>query len=350
MKKILLSIAVLLSAMTMNAETLKINGTFGSWGSATYDETTGVVTCPTSNWDGWQFDVPSEQSDGSNYDYLVFELEDVTFEFHIVLKGWNNSLSYQTPNVTAGTTLYAIALDSDELKDKCNEIDQIQMQSHGTGTMTIKSISYMTEDDYQTAKNADDNKEKSIVKYENYTAELAEGTEMGWNSPGWMGDSNLDNLYKTVVVEVASSDGPFQVCVQGWDSEKSEGQAIECHVAKVEAGSPVIIAVPVAEIYKSTIGQIAFQNMNFDHYEYAEDKSTIKYFAKNSISVTKIYFTSNEVASTYTEAPSYPEPDAIESVCAENINTSAAYNLNGQKVNSSFKGIVVKNGKKFLNK
>ena len=43
------------------------------------------------------------------------------------------------------------------------------------------------------------------------------------------------------------------------------------------------------------------------------------------------------------------DPSGISSVKAENANATM-YNLAGQKVGADYKGIVVKNGKKFMNK
>jgi hypothetical protein len=44
------------------------------------------------------------------------------------------------------------------------------------------------------------------------------------------------------------------------------------------------------------------------------------------------------------------EPDGISVVKNSNSVNAPAYNLAGQKVSNDFKGIVVKDGKKFVNK
>ena len=49
------------------------------------------------------------------------------------------------------------------------------------------------------------------------------------------------------------------------------------------------------------------------------------------------------------EDPDDEEPDGISVVKADNVNVPT-YNITGQKVSNGFKGLVVKEGKKFMNK
>ena len=42
------------------------------------------------------------------------------------------------------------------------------------------------------------------------------------------------------------------------------------------------------------------------------------------------------------------ETSGISTIAAENTSNSAIYNLAGQKVSNDFKGLVIKNGKKFV--
>lgn len=44
------------------------------------------------------------------------------------------------------------------------------------------------------------------------------------------------------------------------------------------------------------------------------------------------------------------EPTSINGMNIEIISNSPMYNLNGQRVNSNYNGVVLKNGKKYLNK
>ena len=44
------------------------------------------------------------------------------------------------------------------------------------------------------------------------------------------------------------------------------------------------------------------------------------------------------------------DPSGITNVTAKKNSSSAIYNIAGQKVDNNFKGIVVKDGKKFVNK
>ena len=47
---------------------------------------------------------------------------------------------------------------------------------------------------------------------------------------------------------------------------------------------------------------------------------------------------------------SFGDATGIKAVSAPELNNDATYNLIGQRVSKNYKGVVVKNGKKFLNK
>jgi hypothetical protein len=51
-----------------------------------------------------------------------------------------------------------------------------------------------------------------------------------------------------------------------------------------------------------------------------------------------------------TEPHVFSDPDAISTLTVNNPASSAAYNLAGQRVSKDYKGIVVKNGKKYISK
>ena len=48
------------------------------------------------------------------------------------------------------------------------------------------------------------------------------------------------------------------------------------------------------------------------------------------------------------EVPTVPAPDGINVVNVNTISTGAIYNLAGQKVSESYKGVVIQNGKKMI--
>jgi hypothetical protein len=45
-----------------------------------------------------------------------------------------------------------------------------------------------------------------------------------------------------------------------------------------------------------------------------------------------------------------PETDGLQSVEASVSDNAPVYNLSGQKVGKSYKGIIIRNGKKYINK
>ena len=45
-----------------------------------------------------------------------------------------------------------------------------------------------------------------------------------------------------------------------------------------------------------------------------------------------------------------PDPSGVNTINAVKADNGAIYNVAGQKVNAGYKGLVIKNGKKFVNK
>ena len=107
------------------------------------------------------------------------------------------------------------------------------------------------------------------------------------------------------------------------------------------------------ESYKAALdmGEKVALNTEFSSKVDAEDKATN---VENGNSVIKISTANMDVEAVGSGTPTAVEADftntGISAVKAE-LNTNAQmYNLSGQKVDKSYKGIVIQNGRKFMNK
>ena len=58
--------------------------------------------------------------------------------------------------------------------------------------------------------------------------------------------------------------------------------------------------------------------------------------------------TSNTTNDLYTFAPYSTATDAIRSISKPTTASASTYNLQGQRVSNSYKGVIIRNGKKYI--
>lgn len=347
MKKLFTLIAVALMAMTASANQvltelknaafgLPEDGTVAAWGwnqagtndSQSHQEADG----------SWVTDKEATYNygDATGFDYVVIKFKQTcATKFICVSGGW---ATQPTVSVAAGAS-YA-AVDFAATGTTVTDINAFVLQPTENGNIIIDQIEYMTKAEYDAYVE----EQSHVVKEQDFANPAVDGvltmTEgedaWGWYSPCWFGTSaeSLASLYKTIVFEVAKSDGPFKITIQDYADEGSENITFE--VATVTA--PVVIACPVASITKS-FGQYAFQN-DYVTETYSEGGSDHSWLGENKVQITRTYYTSEVVESTYT-------PNAIVNVKADAAKSNVMYNLAGQRV-SNAKGIVIKNGVKYV--
>ena len=76
--------------------------------------------------------------------------------------------------------------------------------------------------------------------------------------------------------------------------------------------------------------------------------TTTSYIVENADYTDKLYYVS--LINPGAQLIPGDNPDAISTVPAEAEENDAIYNISGQRVGKSYKGIIVKNGKKYLRK
>lgn len=295
MKKFLLSLSAVLACASMSAKQvlseikfdIPEDGTVKAWAwHQSTSLTDGYTDETTGEWVAGTYDY----RDASAYDYIAITFDETTTgtKFMVSRSDWNTR--YEDVTTIAGQTLAVIPVK--ELGEWANDLICVILQPTGAGVLKVNELSYISEAEYQDMLAADAAKEKMTVK-----AEDVEVAEIGdWSQVGpWFGEENLDALYKTVVVELSCS-AVTKVNLQTWPN----GVVKSYVVAPSE--EPVVIALPLAECETPGLGQVALSNVNYVDF-LVDSISGMPHPVTGEASavVKKIYYTSNEVASTYTE-------------------------------------------------
>ena len=135
---------------------------------------------------------------------------------------------------------------------------------------------------------------------------------------------------------------------------KGEG---EYNVVKESIAKLAVIALNNAE---ATSAQSAVNGLGVVWFPVAKDSKYLFMATGSKASVSGLYFTTAEedvvVEGTDSDAPKdafkiySADPTGIANVAAAKAENARMFNLAGQEVSKNFKGIVVVNGKKFMNK
>lgn len=337
MKKLFTFVVAAFAALSVSAkEDIDISGiatdnvvTFAgawSWKGINYgstDEATGVTT----------------YADKSAFDYIVFEYSAGTCaEVNLIAQyekdgttgqyGANYYTSTETSTVFPTGGILAVKLDAAHSKT----MNAVALQNRNTvGAITIKAAYFASEAEYAEAKAAADKIEKAIdVDATGGTHEL-KAKDWGWDSK-WL-DKDV-SAFNTLVFEVASVEGHGKITVEGKLPDGADAKFEQDLPASTEAKTYMV------DISKwGKLSQYAYQNLNKpDGEQYG-----INDIEATKIVITKVYLTSKTVEELTTGT------NISSAVVASKVNANAPiYNLAGQKVSKSYKGVVIQNGKKFV--
>lgn len=244
--------------------------------------------------------------------------------------GANYYTSTETCNVYPAGGILAVKLDAAHSKT----LNAVALQNRGTaGAITIKAAYFASEAEYAVAKAAADKLEKAVdIDATGGTHEL-KAKDWGWDSK-WL-DKDV-SAFNTLVFEVASVEGHGKITVQGTLADGAKADFTQDLPASTEAKTYMV------DISKwGKLSQYAFQNLNKpDGEQYGKDD-----IEATTIVITKVYLTSKTVEELTTGT------NISSAVVASKVNANApVYNLAGQKVSKSYKGVVIQNGKKFVQK
>lgn len=281
-------------------------------------------------------------ADKSAFDYVVFEYTTGTCaEVNLIAQyekdgttgqyGANYYTSTETSTVFPAGGILAVKLDAAHSKT----MNAVALQNRNTaGAINIKAAYFASEAEYEEAKAAADKIEKAFdVDATGGTHEL-KAKDWGWDSE-WL-DKDV-SAFNTLVFEIASVDGHGQIAVQG--TLAADGAKAEFNQDLPASTEAKTYMVDISKWGK--LSQYAYQNLNKpDGEQYGVDDIEV-----TKIVVTKVYLTNKTVEELNTGT------NISSAIVASKVNANAPiYNLAGQKVNKSYKGVVIQNGKKFVQK
>ena len=281
-------------------------------------------------------------ADKSAFEYIVFEYSagtcaDVNLTAQYEKDGTtgqygdNYYTSTETCNVFPAGGILAVKLDAAHSKT----MNAVALQNRSTaGAITIKAAYFASEAEYAEAKAAADKIEKAVdIDATGGNHEL-KAKDWGWDSK-WL-DKDV-SAFNTLVFEIASVDGHGQIAVQG--TLAADGTKAEFNQDLPASTEAKTYMVDISKWGK--LSQYAYQNLNKpDGEQYGKDDIEV-----TKIVVTKVYLTNKTVEELTTGT------GISSAVVASKVNANAPiYNLAGQKVNKSYKGVVIQNGKKFVQK
>lgn len=281
-----------------------------AWAGAGVDFTTGDGTTE-----------PKVCTDMSNYDYLWVTFSETTCDFNLVTQytaKYNQDVSV---SCVAGTLVAGVKLN----ENYSDKFAQYYIQAKAPGKIVVKSAYVGTEKEYKDMLAANKPQKSDLTL-----------SDLG---SGW-GDSSYDPATKTVTIGDDWSG-------KGWWLDKTDYSDFDKVV--------VNFAAPTA-----TNGKLVaeFNGASSKSAEFAEGATSVEVeldpAAKNT---TKQIYIQGPAGATFTLASAYvcvkdysPATGISNAFMAPVANPSKIYNLAGQEVAKSYKGVVIQNGKKFIQK
>ena len=274
-------------------------------------------------------------ADKSAFEYVVFEYTsgacgDVNLIAQYEKDGTTGEYgdNYYTTTATCSVNpdggILAVALDAEYSRS----LNAVALQNHGTaGTLAIKAAYFASKTEYEAAKAEADKIEKIALLDETGGTHILKAKDWGWEAK-WLDKDVAD--FNTLVFEIASVKGHGKVAIQGIPKNLPD-------LDLPESDEQQTYMVDMSSLTK--LSQYAYQNLNKpDGEQYGKDD-----IEETTIVVTKVYLTSKTKDEISTGVSHTFVPTKA------NVNASI-YNLAGQQVNKSYKGVVIQNGKKFIQK
>ena len=323
MKKFFTLVCGLAMALCANAAE-QISTAFGSWGDGCTVE--GNTLTFTEAWKGAGVGFttgdgekePKKCTDFSDYDYLWITFSETTCDFVLCTQYTTDFNQPVQVDAVAGTLVLGVKLN----EDYSDQFAQYYLQSKTTGKLVVTGAYVGTEEEYK-AMLAANKPQKSDLN-------------LGDLPTGW-GNSTYDAATKTVTIGDDWSG-------KGWWLDKADYSDFDKLV--------VNLATPAATNGKVVV---EYNGASNGEAEIAEGATSVEVVldaaAKNS--VKQIYLQGPAgakfvLADAYVCVKDYVVTGISQTVAAPVAKSSKVFNLAGQQVGKSFKGVVVKNGKKYV--
>lgn len=323
MKKLFTFVCAMAMALSVNAAE-QIKTTFNSWGEGcTVDGNTLVFTVA---WKGAGVDFTEGQdadkkcTDMSEYDYLWVTFSETTCDFKLDTQYTTEYNKDVEASAIAGSKVVGVKLN-DEYSD---QFAQYFIQSKGVGKLVVTGAYVGTEAEYKAVLAANKPQKSDLT-----LADLVSG---------W-GESTYDAATKTVTIGEDWSG-------KGWWLDKADYSDFDKVVINFASATTANGKV-VVEYNGDKDGSSA---------EFAEGATSVEVELKADFKNTvKQIYIQGPAGSTYTLASAYvcvkdydPSTGISNAVVAPAAKATKVYNLAGQQVSKSYKGVVIKNGKKYV--
>lgn len=314
MKKFFTLVCGLAMALCANAVTA-IGTSFSAWDEKCVVD--GNTLTFTAGWGGAGMWIESGDNDFSDYDYLWVTFSESTCDFNLVVE--------HTPEKNAikgefnpGTLVAGVALN-EALSD---HVMQYYLQSKSAGKLVVTGAYVGTEEEYKAVL-AGNKPQKSDLTLSNLIS-------------GW-GNSTYDAASKTVTIGDDWSG-------KGWWLEKADYSDFDKVV--------VNFATPTATNGKLVV---EYDNKVNGAAEFAEGATSVELTldAERKNYVTQFCLQGPAgaqfvLASAYVCVKDYVATGISQAIAVPAAKSSKVFNLAGQQVGKSYKGIVIKNGKKYV--
>ena len=323
MKKFFTLVCGMMLALSASAAE-QIKTTFGSWGeTCTVDGNTLVFSAA---WAGAGVDFTEGEADAktckdmSDYDYLWLTFSETTCDFKLDTQYTTAYNQDVEASGLAGTLILGVKLN----EEYSDQFAQYYIQSKNVGKIVVTGAYVGTEEEYQKALAAN-----KLQKTDLALADLGSG---------W-GGSTYDAATKTVTIGDDWSG-------KGWwldNTDYSDFDKVVLNFASISANGKVVVEYNDDKVASGSA-------------EFAEDAKSVEVaLDENGKGSVKQIYIQGPAGATYTLASAYvcvkdysPSTGISNAVVAPAAKSSKIYNLAGQQVSKSYKGVVIKNGKKYV--
>ncbi len=322
MKKLFTLVFGLAVALCANAAE-QISTAFGSWGDGCTVEDNTLTFTAAWKGAGVNFTTgdgetePKKCTDFSDYDYLWVTFSETTCDFKLCTQYTSNYNQDVSVEAIAGTLVLGV-----KLNESCSDqFAQYYLQSKAAGKLVVTGAYVGTEDEYKEML-AGNKPQKSDLTL----------TDLG---SGW-GNSTYDAASKTVTIGDDWSG-------KGWWLEKADYSDFDKVV--INFAKPTVTNGKVV---------VEYNGASSGEAEFAEGATSVEVAlaaAKNS--VKQIYLQGPAgaqfvLASAYVCVTGYVPAGISQAVAVPAAKSSKVFNLAGQQVGKSYKGVVIKDGKKYV--
>ena len=261
---------------------------------------------------------PKKCTDFSEYDYLWVTFSETSCDFKLCTQYTTDYNQDVAAEAAAGTLVLGVKLN----EEYSDQFAQYYLQGKTTGKLVVTGAYVGTEEEYKAVL-AGNKPQKSDLN-------------LGDLPTGW-GNSTYDAASKTVTI-VDDWSG------KGWWLEKADYSDFDKVV--------VNFATPTATNGKLVV---EYNGASNGEAEIAEGATSVEVSlnaaAKNS--VKQIYLQGPAgaqfvLASAYVCVKDYVATGISQAIAVPAAKSSKVFNLAGQQVGKSYKGIVIKNGKKYV--